>query len=438
MILLRPEDDGYPAEVAPFNTRIQQKPDYVAAPASVDEVVEAVAFAQEQGLRVSVQAAGHTEVAITDGLLISTRRLDGFSIDPQAKTATVQAGVEWGAVIAAASEHQLLPISGSASTVSVVGLMLGGGLGPLARSHGFSSDYMVSATVVTSAGDVLQASADSEPDLFWALRGGKKVPGVVTDMTFRLAELLTMYAGALYFNEPDIEGALRAWIDWTGRADPRVTTSVLMIRMPDMDLVPAVFRGRKLLAVRFAFPGPSDEGAQLAAPIRDLGTIYVDDLGEMPSSQVARIHNDPADPGPSFVAAMLLSHVDQKFASIVLDMAGPDVQTPFGAVEIRHLGAATARDVPEGSAVSGRSASFTFGVVTFDPGQFASALGAVNLVVDELLPWTSSEGNSNFMGAPRSPEQWIGAWPAAMWTRLAEINRRYDPDGLFIYDPASG
>jgi hypothetical protein len=316
--------------------------------------------------------------------------------------------------------------------------MLGGGLGPLARSHGFSSDYLVSATVVTSTGEVLQASVDSEPDLFWALRGGKKVPGVVTDVTFRLAELPTMYAGALYFNEPEIEGALRAWIDWTGRADPRVTTSAAMIRMPEMDLVPAVFRGRKLLAVRFAFPGPSDEGVQLAAPVRDFGTVYVDDLGEMPSSQVARIHNDPADPGPSLIAAMLLSHVDQKFASIVLDMAGPDVQTPFGAVEIRHLGEATAHDVPEGSAVSGRSASFTFGAVTFDPGQFASAAGAVNLVFDELLPWTSSEGNSNFMGAPRSAEQWISTWPPDVWTRLTEINRRYDTDGLFTYDPASG
>lgn len=153
--------------------------------------------------------------------------------------------------------------------------------------------------------------------------------------------------------------------------------------------------------------------------------------------QVARIHSDPPDPGPSIVSGLLLSHIDQKFASVVLDMAGPDVDTPFGSVEIRQLGEATARDVPEGSAVSGRSAAFTFGAVCFNPAKFPSMPGAIELMVDELLPWTSDEGNSNFMGAPRSAEQWIGAWPPPMRARLSEINRRYDPDHLFAYGPAT-
>lgn len=437
MILLSRTDEGYAAELAPYNTRITHSPEYVAAPTSVDEIIEAVAYAQERQLKVNVQAVGHTAVAITNGLLVSTKHLTGLSIDPHARTATAQAGVRWGDVIAAAAEHGLLPISGSSPTVSVVGLLLGGGLGPLARSHGFSSDYLTGATVVTSTGDVLSVDADSEPELFWALRGGKNVPGIVADVTLRLVDLPTMYAGALYFNASEIESALRAWIDWTRTADPQVTTSAAIVRVPDLDTFPAAFRGRNLLALRFAFPGPPEEGARLAAPLREFAPVYIDDLGQLPSGLMARIHNDPPEPGPSITAAMLLSHVDQKLASVLLDMAGPGVETAFGVVEIRHLGEATTRDVPEGSAASGRSAAFTLGVVCLNPAQFASMPGAVDLLFDEMLPWASSEGNPNFMGAPRSAEQWVSAWPAPVWARLTEINHRYDPDRLFTYGSAA-
>jgi FAD/FMN-containing dehydrogenase len=453
MILLQPQDDGYVAEVATFNTAVRNTPDFVTTPRSVEDVVEAIAFAQERQLRPHAQAAGHTDVAITDGLMISTRDLNSVSVDPSTKTATIGAGVQWGEVIGAAAEHGLFAISGSSPKVSVVGLLLGGGLGPLARSYGFSSDYLTAATVVTSAGDLLQASVDSEPDLFWALRGGKPVPGVVTDVTIRLVDLTTMYAGALYFDRDDIEGALRAWIEWTATADPRVTTSVAMIRFPDLDALPVVFRGRRLLSLRFAFPGPSEEGARLAEPLRLAAPVYVDDLGELPAAQVARIHNDPTEPGPSASTAMLLSHVDQKFASVLIDVAGPDVETPFTVVEVRHIGEQTTHDVPEGSAVCGRSASYTLEAIATDPACFTTSLqadsavppasgarvgtlpGAVELLQDEMESWAATEGNANFMKAPRSPEQWARIWPPAAWERLTEIRRRYDPDGLFPTSP---
>jgi FAD/FMN-containing dehydrogenase len=400
-------------------------------------VIEAIAFARENDLRVTVQAVGHTGEAISGGLLISTRRLDGVTVDPVRKTAAIQAGAAWADVIPEAAKHGLFPITGSSDGVSAVGYLLGGGVGPLARTHGFSSDYLVSSSVVTSTGDVIGATANDESDLFWALRGGKKVPGIVTDMTVRLVNLDTLYAGALYFEEKDIEAAFRAWVDWTGEADQRVTTSALMAQFPDMEPVPPMFRGRRILALRFAFPGPTDDGERLAAPLRAVAPVYLDDLAEMPSTQIARIHNDPTDPLPTWDTGVLLSHVDQTFASLALDVAGPGATSPFQLVEIRQIGGATARDVPEGSAVAGRSATFTFGLIAVDPMSFATvAPAAAAAIMKSAKPWTATENNINLLGAANSVTEFANVWPAPIWNRLSEIRRRYDPEGLFEYEIA--
>ena len=279
MIMLTPDDAGYKAEVSAWNLAIANAPDFVAPVTSVDDVIEAVTFARERGLPVSVQAVGHGDDAVTGGLMISTRRLDAVTIDPVAKTAMIQAGVLWGDVIAAAAKDGLFPITGSSGTVSAVGLLLGGGLSPLARSHGMCSDYLENATVVTGSGDVLGVSRDSETDLFWLLRGGKKVPGIVTDVTVRLTDVQTLYGGGLHFEEKDIEAVLRAWVDWTGQADPRVTTSVLLAHFPDVDPIPPMFRGRRILSLRFAFPDPLPRAnaspPPYARPRRSMSTISV-------------------------------------------------------------------------------------------------------------------------------------------------------------------
>ena len=363
--------------------------------------------------------------------MISTRRLDAVTIDPVAKTAMIQACVVWGDVVATAAKDGLFPITGSSGTVSAVGLLLGGGLSPLARSHGICSDYLESATVVTGSGDVLGVSRDSETDLFWALRGGKKVPGIVTDVTVRLTDLQTLYGGALHFEEKDIETVMRAWVDWTGQADPRVTTSVLLAQFPDVDPIPPMFRGRRILSLRFAFPGPASEGERLAAPLRAAAPIYVDGLGEIPSTQIDRVHSDPTMPVPFWTIGGLLTHVDQDFVSTLLEATGPAAESPFQMVEVRHVGEATTRDVPDGSAVAGRSARNVVTVIAMDPSTFASAAPEAGTALRAALrPWTSSENSPNLAGLSDNYE---GMWSPAMATRLDEIRRRYDPEGRFTY-----
>jgi FAD/FMN-containing dehydrogenase len=427
-------DQRFGPEIAGFNTAVVHRPDLVVAAASAADVREAVAWARQEGVRVSIQSTGHgAHAPIEGGLLISLRALDAVTIDPAGRLATIGGGARWAEVIAAAAVHGLAPIAGSSPTVGAAGYLLGGGLGPLARSHGFSSDYLVSLEVVTGQGQLVRASAREHPDLFWALRGGKAGLGVVTAIELALVELPALYAGALFFEEAHIGAALRGWIDWTAGAHERVTTSAAIVRFPPIEQVPAPLRGRRLLALRFAFPGEAGEGARLAAPLRALAPVYLDRLGPLAPADVAQIHSDPTAPSPSWVAGMLLDRTDQAFASALLSSFGPGTDAPFIAAEIRHLGRATTRDVPEGSAVGGRGASFTLQMICVNPALFGAAEATAQRLTAELEPWIAQETNINFGTWPATAAHRERCWPPATRTRLREVRRRYDPDALMPF-----
>jgi hypothetical protein len=423
--VLTPSDDGYEDEIAAFSTTLGHHPDVVVGATSVQDVVEAVRFARAHGLHVAAHATGHGGPPVRSGVLVSTRRLDGVEIDVGARVATLGAGARWGQVAAAAAPSGLAPVAGSSPTVGVTGFLLGGGLGPFARSHGFSSDHLVQATVVTGAGEVVEASADEHPDLFWALRGGKWGLGVVTSLRIRLAAMPALYAGGLFFDTEHVEAVLRGWLAWTATADPDTTTSAAIVRFPPLDVVPPPLRGRTAIGLRFARPGDQATGERVAAPLRALAPVLLDALGPLPLDQVARIHNDPTDPGPSWAGGGLLTHADDDLATVLLDRLGPGVDHPFVAVEVRHVAGATAVDVPGGSAVSGRGAGLTFGLVGLDPATFADLPAAGRSLLDALGPWVADELNPNFGGGLGPPR-----WSAATTARLDEVRRRYDPDGV--------
>jgi hypothetical protein len=436
--VLLPDEPGFADELAAQNTIAVHRPQVAVGVAGEDDVVQAVRFAREVGLPVRVHATGHGAFeGVTDGMLLSTRRLDAVAVDPATGIASFGAGARWSAIVAAAADHGLAPITGSSTNVGAVGYLLGGGLGPLSRSHGFSSDYVRGFRVVTGTGELVEATAVVNPDLFWALRGGKGGLGVVTVASLELVQLETLYAGSLMFAEEHIETVLRAWVDWTATAPEAVTTSVAVIRFPPMEVIPEPLRGRTLLSLRFAFPGDPEVGARLAQPLRDAAPVYLDDLAEMSAADIAKIHNDPIDPAPGWDAAMLLTHVDQDFASVLLEHVGPGVEVPVIATEIRHLGGRTTHDPEGGTAVGGRPAAFTFGMFGApDPALFTDVLPALGARVRAALaPWIAQETNINFAGRVTTAEQLASAWPTDTYARLAEVRARYDPDGIFPYGP---
>jgi hypothetical protein len=432
--VFEPTDDGFAEATAGFNVAFEQRPDLVVSATSVDDVQQAVRYARDAGMKLMPQGTGHgTEKQIDSGVLLTTAAFDRVSVDPVNRVATIGAGVRWNAVVAAAGGHGLTPITGSSPIVGATGYLLGGGVGPLARSHGFSADYVVGFTVVTGDGSVVEATADENPDLFWALRGGKFGLGVVVETRVRLVELSTVYGGSFFVDTPHIERMLRGWIDWTTRADDRVTTSMQLVRFPRLESVPEPMRGRLLASVRFAFPGDAAEGERLVAPLRGVAPVYLDMLGELPVTELGRIHNDPTDPIPVYVHGGMIDRADQGWASAALDVSGPGVNDPaFFAAELRHLGAATHRDAPGGTAVGGRRPEFAYALVGL-----LEHPNAEGRVVEETerwraiaRPWLSADNNINLMTRPITPERVAACWPADIGQRLGQVRRRYDPDGV--------
>jgi hypothetical protein len=433
--VLEHSDPGFREELAGWVTTVDQNPDIVVGAASESDIVDAVRFARERGLSVDILATGHgAEVPSGADLIITTRRLIDIEIDPTTQIATLGAGVRWREVVAVAAPYGLTPIAGASTSVGAVGFLLGGGLGPLARSHGYASDYVRGFTVVTGTGELLSIDATNNPDLFWALRGGKVRLGVVTQVRVELVALRTLYGGSLLFDAESIAPALRGWVGYTATAPADVSTSVAVMRLPDIPQVPEPIRGRIMLSLRFAYAGDATDGAQLATPLRSLGPVFLDTIGEIPATAIDTIHNDPDKPGPGWVHGRMLTSIDQTFADTLLGLVGAEQQVPFVVAEVRHLGAATRHDVEGGSAVGGRDAGFTFTLIGVpDPSLFADVLPrAAQHIVDALSPWMSPITNANFASHRTVDDPPSAAWPPHIAARLDTIRHQFDPDGVFV------
>jgi FAD/FMN-containing dehydrogenase len=429
--------DGGPTAaeaVAAHSTLVAHDPDVAVLAETEADVVEAVRFAAHHGLPVRSHATGHGESSpITDGLVLGTSGLAGVEVDPATRVARIGAGTRWSAVVDAAAEHGLAPVTGSSTSVGVVGYTLGGGYGPLTRSHGLTSDRVRGFRVVLADGSVVEAGPDTEPDLFWALRGGKGGLGVVTRLDLELVPLRTLYAGSLTFDAPHVEEVLRGWAAWTATAPDDVTTSVAVLALPDLPFVPEHLRGRTVLALRFAYPGDPAEGERLAAPLRALAPALADTVGELPVTAVATIHADPEDAGPSWVYGAGLREVDGEFLDRFLAELGPGSGSPFVAAELRHVDGAGARDVEGGSAAGGRTAGFLLSLVGVNPPRLPDMAAAAASFAQWSQPWAATETNINFLPGPWTDETLARAWSPETAGRLASVRSGYDPTGLFAW-----
>ena len=217
-ILLFPGDPGWDEARRAWNLAVDQRPAAVALPETVDDVVAAVDYARTLGLRVAVQGTGHGAGRPLDGtLLVNTARMTGVEVAAEARVARVAAGTLWVDVVDAAVEHGLTALHGSAHDVGVVGYTLGGGISWLGRKYGLASSSVLSAEIVTAAGEVVRADAETNSDLFWAIRGGGGSFGIVTEVEIALYPVTEAYAGWLIWPIDRAADVLGAWAEGRGR-----------------------------------------------------------------------------------------------------------------------------------------------------------------------------------------------------------------------------
>ena len=426
-------DPGWADATSGFNLAVTQRPDLVVDAAGTEDIVQAVRFATDHGLPIGVQATGHgAAVPVEGGLLVTTGSMNTVHIDPERRTARVGAGARWQPVIEAAAPYGLAPLNGSSVTVGVVGYTLGGGLGPMARTFGFAADHVRRLQLVTGDGAVHEVTADSEPELFWGLRGGKCQLGIVTELDFDLMPVANYYGGGLFFYGEDAPALLHTWREWVAQLPDRANSSIALLRLPDLPAFPEPLRGRLTVHVRYLYVGGPDEGERELAPIRAVAAPLVDTVAVTPYSAIASVHCDPADPLPAWDSSCLLTDLPAAAVDALLAAAGPGVDVPLIVAEIRPLGGAVAGPQGSDNAVGGRSAAFNVYVVGALPPPLAEATPAAGrAVIDALAPWATGGTLINFHGSDTGRP--LDAWPAETRRRLDALHRQHDPHGSFRF-----
>ncbi len=426
------DDPAAAAEAAGFNTAVTHRPSVVVAAERADDVAAAVRYAADAGVPIAVQATGHGATAPVDGaVLVTTTRMQGVQVDPLGGTARVGAGVRWRSVIDAAAPYGLAPLSGSSSGVGVVGYSLGGGMGHLARRHGFAADHVTAVELVTADGRVRRVTAHTDPELFWAVRGGQGRFGIATALEFDLVPLPEFFGGAMVFGPADVERVLRAFASWAPTLPEEVTTSVALLRLPSADDVPPPLRGVVSLALRFGFAGPAARGVELVAPMRRVAGPLLDSVGPMPYAAVDGIHMDPTEPVPAVMRGGLLHSLPTGAVDALLEVAGPDVEVPLAMAELRLMGGALGRPAAVPNAVAGREGAFSVAVVAPAPPPLAATAPAVaEGVLAALQPWSPGTSLVNFGGSGGAHGA-AGAWSPEALERLRRVKAEVDPHDVF-------
>ncbi len=432
--VITPEDAGYDAARRGWNLRVDARPSVVVEAASAADVAAAVAFARRHALPIAVQATGHGTVRPADGaLLLLTRRLDGIQIDLVARTARIEAGVQWGAVLEAAQKHGLAPLLGSSPTVGAVGYTLGGGLGWLARKHGLAADAVERFEVVTGDGERRLATAEEHPDLFWGLRGGGGALGVVTAMTVRLFPVKEVYAGNLYYPVAMARDVFRRYRSWVADVPEDLTSSVLVMNFPAVPGLPDALRGQSFVIVRGCFCGDLDDGAELLGFWRDWRVPVLDHFAPMPFSAAARISNDPVDPLPGFTSGAWLHALDDDTIDAIVDHAGPQgANDGLVFAEVRHVGGAVARVPDEASAYGHRDGQLLLSLVGVapSPAVFAAGQARIASLWTALAPTLTGGVYLNFLEGEASRARVRDGLAPGAYERLAQLKRRFDGDHL--------
>ena len=433
--VLTPVMAAFPETHAGFNLAEVHAPDVVVRPADTQDVRTAVRAAASAGIPVRVQATGHGKGrAMNGGMLIATDRLRQVQVDPVARTVRAAAGARWSDVLSAAAQHHLTGLCGSAPDVGVVGYTLGGGMGPMASTFGFNADLVRTIELVDAEGHLRQVTAESEPELFWALRGGKPHVGVVTAIELGLVDVPVYFGGAIFYPGERAAEVLHTFRQWAPTLPTTTTTSIALLRLPDDPTVPEPLRGQLSVHLRYVHVGEPARGARLLAPMRQTVPPVVDLVDLYPAEAIGSVHQDPTDPVPARERGVLLADLTAETVDRLLAVAGPGQDLPLVVVELRLMGGAIRTPPPSGSAVGGRAGAYHLFVVGICPPPLREAVdGATGAVLAAVAPWTTGGTLINFQGVATTPAQVRSAWPGDLRRRLDRVTRTWDPDGLFQF-----
>jgi FAD/FMN-containing dehydrogenase len=424
---------GYDEARTIWNAMINRHPGVVVRCRGAADIVRAVRFAREHGLLLAVRGGGHNiagNAVCEGGLLIDLSLMRSVRVNPARRTARVEPGATLGEFDKEAQAFGLATPLGINSTTGVAGLTLGGGFGWLSRKFGLAADNLISVDVVTAEGELVQASATENSDLFWALRGGGGNFGVVSSFEFRLHPVGPMVLSGLIVHPfARAKELLAGYRQAASKAPDELTVWVVLRQAPPLPFLPTEVHGKEILV--FAVCYTEADGKRELEPLRALGEPIADVIGMQPYAAWQTAFDPLLAPG---AYNYWKSHNFVELSDGLLDtLAGHAARLPTAECEIfiGQLGGTTSRVAVDATAYPHRAANFVMNVHTRwrEPADERRSIEWARQLFAETAPHATGGVYVNFM--PEDEIDRVSSAYGANYARLAALKAKYDPGNLF-------
>ncbi len=432
--LVQPSDASYDAARKVYNGMIDKRPRLIARCVDVADVMAAVEFGRDNNLLTAVCGGSHNVGGFgtcDDGLVIDLRWMRGVRVDPGARTARVAGGSVWADVDHATHPFGLAVPSGTVSTTGVAGLTLGGGLGHLSRPYGLTIDNLLEADMVLADGRFVRASADENPDLFWAIRGGGGNFGVVTSFLFRLHPVKIVQAGVTLWPLEQTPKVMKAYREFIAQAPEQVSGFLAFLTVPPAPMFPSDLHGKKVCGIVWCSLASPEETDKITQPMRTVGKPLLDHVGPTPFPVLQSLFDPLLAAGQyHYWRGDFLKELSDESIPKHLEQASK-LPTPLSTTHYYPLNGAVHRVGKSDMAFSHRDILLAQVIVGLDP----DAAGADKITAwcketfDALHPYAAGSTYTNFMmeeGQARVQAAFGDNYP-----RLVALKKKYDPSNFF-------
>ena len=431
---IEPDDKGYDDARRVYNAMIHKKPRLIARCANVADVIRCVNFSREHDLLLAIRSGGHNAGGLgicDDGLVIDLALIKYTRVDPAARTVTVGGGCTWADVDHATHVFGLATPSGIISTTGVGGLSLGGGIGHLTRKCGLTIDNLLSADVVLAEGKFVKASADENPDLFWAIRGGGGNFGVVTAFTFKLHPIDTVYGGPMFYELSETTDVMKWYRDLIPSASHDLNGFFAFLTVPPGPPFPEHLHLKKMCGIIWAYTGTLTKAEETFKPIRAFKKAALDLVGPLPQPALQSMFDGVYPPGLQWYwrADFVNELSDDAIAQHI--RFGNALPSMHSTMHLYPINGAASRVGKQDTAWNYRDATWAQVMVGVDPDSANNEkiISWTKSYYDALHPYSAGGAYVNFM--MDEGEERVKATYGDNYERLVAIKNKYDPDNLF-------
>lgn len=432
--IILPTDDTYDESRKIYNAMIDKRPAMIVKCKNKKDVQAAVVFARTEGIEVSVRGGGHNGagLALTDGgMVIDLSLMKNIQVDPDTRTAVVQAGCLLKEVDKSIHDHGLALPSGIIGTTGVGGLTLGGGIGYLSRKGGLTIDRLREAEVVLASGEIVTASETSHPDMFWAVRGGGGNFGVVTSFTFNLLPIKNVYGGPMFWPLEKAHEAMKFYDEITKSASNDLYGFFAFLIVPPGDPFPKELHSKNVCGVVWCYTGPLEKAEEVFKPIREFGPPILDFVSEIPMPALNGMFDELYPPGMQWYwrAHFIDELTDDAIRENIKH--GSKIPSVHSTTHLYPIDGAVHDVKPGDTAWAKRDSRWSQVIVGVDPDpeNADKVTKWCKDYYDGLIPHSAGGAYVNFM--MEEGKERIKASYGDNYNRLAEIKSKYDPENFF-------